>query len=1595
MVLLFTVNLVCTSSCKPRTVNEVRPIYPPKQEPPTAVEKVLSLAKGFALGTNDVDDVDTAFNALNSDEMKELADRRRKNEDFVQFVVAGKASDRSRAIVKKYLDTYPSAGTAAKTQLSCLGMVSSLRAAKRPKDEDNVEYQRLLGLVLHYCPTHINDLQKSDKSFDGDRFNKLVDVLDATQTQTLLNHLNAKHFDTWLDRVFATSAKGTFRMLLAKANATTKTMMRSRLLQKHYVADPVQRVVAMGTLIDETASWGIDVNTDEFILSTSMPGTSFVGSLLYVLTKRAIEENSRTPTKPRSAFEELREYAQRIKAVINDPAIYRAHVTATYWGGQLLKYIDELLTDALAHGYEDFVLYYLALDTPKIVYDAVTKPEADVSNKILTDLYNKIINSDAQAVLLAAEQDPPGAPLFIHHLLKRTIDGDTNELLDRFLTSQGSVMGERNQVISNAGGRNAIQILSDVARVTADAPEFKVPMFTRLLRNDDGTGVNLLSKPELTPVIDEMYLHRGLGETGPARFKFLYNLLTPPNKEVARNLLLNKGVVEGAFALQGLIDRMAEVSDPWGLRAGLTSDNYSFDGVVTGSLLYVLTKKAIATDTLDTLRGYAHGIKGALNLADYTTHVTVTAWNTEVIKNLIETKLGPSKADFADYYLFRESEQNVFDAAASPEAVVPNAVVKELYDLIIGNSTAKTTTLAAASNANGKFLHHMLKRSIDATTHTRFVVNKYLNSRGMNEVLDLEDATGGEKPLKIVLKSTRAAGDNTLERKLLLERLLKNVGGAPTVVTGVDAADLSVQISGLSAAPQNFKNLYALFAPASAQALLMRSALVANALDKGDAITQKLVAEITDPLDIWGLKAGISNDGYQIDKKPALGGYHEGSLLYVLSAIAVDDYVPVDKQIFAQLGQLALLIKNSFATRLDYENYVNVTRVGAQPQTITYLLTAPTGGLAFAKSYLGIGEVADLFALAKNPAVPSLELKELYNLVVGNDVNLAYDLSLQANLGEKFIHRLLSRPADKDTAFILDKFLTGLFVHAGNTPGEEIAQLNDNSLGAGRYPLQILAATGRALDDNGQKANMFRRLLQHDDGTASGALAVPDLFAQKFFTAGTTGRNAFTALYSKLAPHPALQQALRSGLLADAYESKPDGLVGPLTLITEIMNATDPWGLKASIETDIYEMEKNPVALDRHVGTMLFVLTLRAMDDAAALAKSKFAPYEGLRKIAGKFNTDFPLTYLAYVNAINPVLGISAKDALKARLDVLNPGFAEYYLLDTSLLADADAAQLVFRASGVKSDINVLKWLYDTYVTDPVALVMAPLVDINNNNFVHQLAKKEVNATIHSILTDFFTKLTTQPALRTTAVSSVNGDGKNPIAIWNGKVLQAGHGRNILSTMVKYANQAALEAITPNANEVDKLMERIKKDGDALMNLFMQTGDQTRLEMIAEWTGSEAKNFARAGSDPALFAPAFWAKYSAVGPAQKRVMRNKLFSGAVKGVAGKVALDNIGLLTVYGFLDQAELADNDFDIGAGISTTLLYAAIAQFPLSTKDDIGDLVRNLKGRFLTIAEWQKYLDDATNNTAGGGPESIVALVTRIAGSDAAAKDWLQYH
>ncbi len=1607
------------------------------------VDKVFKLAKDFASGAKTGAVVKAAFDKLSKNDQRELFNKQEGAASFAVLMVVGLASDDSVVVVEKAINA---SSNVTKDQLFGNELMRELLSKSRPKGEDQSKRLLLIEIVLTRYPKLINELKKTDRSFDIELFNDLVLSLSTAKLTPIAEKVSLANLDAMVSWALANPPVGkpAFQQLYDKV-LSMQLVLRKLLLTK-VAYDPVvaSRHALITALIDEANDWGIGgptLATDAYELPSINRGTTYMGTFLDVLLYYAIEKDSQKGAVARTAFQEFRIYAEKIKNLIGGNPTFVNYVAPPPVAG-VITMRDRLQAHLAATNHEDWANFFFTIEQVNDVLNAAEKTA--VSNDMLQELYGLVITGNAQALALSNLPAKP-AGKFLHLIAARSIDARIVAMADDFLVkaSVGIVAQEAPILLDNAGtgGKNALQLVAaTVGRPITDDVLQKKRLIERLVLNDTGAAALQLTNSELTALVTDAYAQRGAGGRGQADFKALYtkmNNYVPPNAKVkfVRSELLRLAQADGPGAVQNLVMDIMAAPDPWGLNGGAQTDEYKL-GAANGTLLYVLTQHAIATmggngNALRELRGYARVYKASLGQVPYTAHVQnmIATNGADAIRKVLANALLPAHRDnFTNYYLAIDSPQDVFDAAARPEAQVSNQMLRELYDLVIADVHQLAHDLSQMPGGGNvdRFVHSLMARSTDINGDLCYVVNKFLGSlstlaggglAGATAELNALNAqnSGGLLPFKILTVRGGAIADDPGKKLQIIKRMM--VACDNRCVGGMAPNQLSALVPVIVNDPATFKKIYGFFGSTSAEAIALRSALLASYYAKGPAATKRFLNEAIG--DKWGIRTSITDAAqeYELDKNPVIAPPHSGPILYVLTMRAIDDSAGNTKS-YRELREYAAIVKGHFNfLGVNFDAYTTVTPFGPRPQaTMKDRLgnaLAPSGRRFFANSFLARESHLDVYDAADEPqaTVSNAMLKTLYLSVIGHDPVMVTALADHngAPTTDKFIHRLVKRTVDEEGYQILKFFLDDL-----GGAARERDQLNDT--GASNYPIKLLANQARVAGDHPVfKVKMFDRLLAHDDGTALMAIDAADFKAQRcFVAAGVEGQQLFAQLYKSLhvVSDPAKLRALRSGVLNEAFELNKQKEV-----ITQFTDLSNPWTLRPNLAGDEFDLEQNPpVPFAFHQGKLLHVVTERAIQTANINLKYSYDAYKDLREISMKLRSALnnnPGDYVTYARLDNP------DDAVTKLKNELDPkpnhhGLAEYYLDLDNTLPNFDEA-LVMRAVSNLAKAGVfdnaqLQWIYQKAIdTDNKAQVLSTKLDSSNNSFLHLLLAKTLSSPLNLVLSDYLTKVTNASGLGrvNVIIAQVNSGGRNTLQIIADKKRKdSGAERNKAVTAIAI-NAAQPTFQTLNTDEVKIVLMAIHDVGNALglKYAFSNLAD-AQMGVAASWSAEQKATITpgKAAGGTTLkdnieddnVRDTFSTEYARRSAPVQKAMHNNLVKTAFEvgdGVTPKKgALERVARLVERDFFSDPVLKAADFNpFGIAGDGNLLYTVLVQADPMNQSQVGAIIAAFRAKFTNLVDWQNYLDSVANP----GGQSILVYMTTKAGSVANARVWLSYN
>jgi hypothetical protein len=245
------------------------------------------------------------------------------------------------------------------------------------------------------------------------------------------------------------------------------------------------------------------------------------------------------------------------------------------------------------------------------------------------------------------------------------------------------------------------------------------------LDNDDGTAVARLTIAELIALTKRAFSRRGLESKGYQLFNAIYDKLQVGlafaqvrKKNGFRDRLkaMRDALVSEAVTFAEIYFFVDDITkNRWHLQTGITTDRYTWGTIIDKTLPVLL-----ATYVKDFMPHNAHALKQHRHCAKLLkSSMGNRAYNEVMVELLpiISAALPDDKQDFARYYLPNESAIDVYQAAAKTASQFSNQHLRELYQLVIGNAEAAYHLSLEPRASGDKFLHHLLRREIDASAN--------------------------------------------------------------------------------------------------------------------------------------------------------------------------------------------------------------------------------------------------------------------------------------------------------------------------------------------------------------------------------------------------------------------------------------------------------------------------------------------------------------------------------------------------------------------------------------------------------------------------------------------------------------------------------------------------------------------------------------------------------------------------------------------------------------------------------------------------------------------------------------------------------------
>ncbi len=365
---------------------------------------------------------------------------------------------------------------------------------------------------------------------------------------------------------------------------------------------------------------------------------------------------------------------------------------------------------------------------------------------------------------------------------------------------------------------------------------FDAPAFNELTANIDAAKTVILIDRLSKSHFDE-WLAWALDPANVAAAKPAFkNLRT--KLPIDQQQVLNSRLLESKYRS---VNRRLEVAalisgaSDWGI--DLENDIFNLEShrpgtKISGTLGLVLAKRALGEGGAPTipmpavyvdLADYMTKLELAMTASIFAVHI-IKVVNGESILGAITKELG-SHAHFANFLLGKPTVKDVFDAAMKPEAVVSNAMLKDIHSaIILTQPDAQKLALEHDVTTGKRYIHAVVSRSIDSKGNTNWVLDKFLtdSSGGIvaNEIAEIISKVSvgpAENAIKIVfgfgagkLFNKRPAGDDPFERQKMIDRLVENDGGAAPAVDELSADELGAYAVRAydEMAPSGIKKIY-------------------------------------------------------------------------------------------------------------------------------------------------------------------------------------------------------------------------------------------------------------------------------------------------------------------------------------------------------------------------------------------------------------------------------------------------------------------------------------------------------------------------------------------------------------------------------------------------------------------------------------------------------------------------------------------------------------------------------------------------------------------------------------------------------------------
>jgi hypothetical protein len=1368
----------------------------------------------------------------------DLASKEHNAESFMHKLARMRSTAKSSAIAKKYLELIGTAG-GAKAQTNNFAALKLLLKNNRPADGE-VEAERdfiIAHIAKALAPAQVRNIR------DAGEYTRLIKAVvlvnDQIVTKKIVRFASSKVYNAMIAVIWPllndadTQAAFVESYNDASLSVARKRALRSALLNIAYSSP--DRFAEIARFFNLSDALQLKKNNalinDEYSLPQATIAGNFRGNLLKIFTDRAMEANTD------HAYAELRELALLYQAQI--PAHYAA------LAGVVLPVLENKLTNSKI-GFANYYLNFNELEGLALAAESPT-----VSNANLNRLFNLVLPAPIDLGRNALLAQLPGHALnsdrFLHHVARRAADAYSSPVLLSFI----GALGAQQQAIVGLKSNNKTALallLNDRSAQAANNPNLRQSI-QALVALDDGTILRDLNNTEVLNLINPYLASGTLADQ--AAFRDLATKLQadPLALKRLRSALLQNAYNLGPVYITSFLTNLSA----WGLKVGLKDDEYSLEnnpaaavGNIDGSLLYVLAQRAtqdvgapaaLTNLDYDKVREYAGIIKTALG-ADYDAYTQVAYApmpNLSVVERL-EHAL-PNKAQ-ATYYLHLAPQAGLLQDANN--AAITNAQLKNIYNLVIDsvpNKNALAAALAAERLANtNRFLHELSLRQADADIleiMTKFLASIKADAAARGLVPAAEAATvvgrvgeNNHESLAILLKALaqRPAGE---DQSALLNQLslIVDAASVPLLNDLSDAeyariAKLGFENRAVIAPSVNgrdfFKATYNKVTIGQRKATL-RSALLSNILADANAVNIGAdMQSVLAPADAWGLAATAD--------MPYNGA--DDSLLSILTQWAITKHA-TQPTAYDDLKTFAAQIKNSLGPIPYVTQAIGgpapLIAVGSPLEILRNQLDGHEHKPGLAELTLGVIGATPIAGIdvgliyratdttgVHGSRLSNKDLRDLYWAIIGNKpAIMAQGLSITLSHlpvapGPKtYVHRLVERPADADTAAILDNFLQNL---QGNASAQGVI------LDGARTPLQILmVANGGARvlipavqalsthPDTGLQ-NMIGAFIRRSTLNYNAMVGLNNLSLQLVLdiahplpadpltpalqliiqqaaignaqalvdwllpaAQAVIAKDAFKHVVTAATTPAATKEALRSALLEKSYEDRGslDNLIGDMV-------GADEWGLGATVSTDIYKLASAANAVLKYDGPLLYVLAARIHEERVrangALPALAEIGYEDLETYARVIKPQYAAAVGAYQNAFtvapyqDPITGVqtTALATLTTPLGIgsLTDGQAKYVLDLNEVITPAD---IITEAAISTDNTAFLTWLYDGYVgAHPVAnaVMLNNIFTGNNYGLLNLVARLPASQFTADIFLDFLLNLAASDQANGTTLAS-------------------------------------------------------------------------------------------------------------------------------------------------------------------------------------------------------------------------------------------------